>query len=73
MNKADVKYTGRILQELQEKLFLNKIYLNLSEAALEKGDPILAKRLMKRQKEVERQGDVLGNELRAFFGEPVEK
>lgn len=73
MNKADAKYTGRILQEMQENIFLNRIYLNLTRAALEKGDPILAKRLMKRQKEVERQGDALVNELRAFFGEPVEK
>lgn len=73
MNKADAKYTGRLLQEIEENIFLNRIYLDLAKAALKEGDPVLGKWLLERQKEIERQGDVLSNELRAFFGEPSEK
>ena len=73
MNKADAIYTGRLIQEQFEKNFLSRIYINLAEAALEKGDPVLGKRLLKRQKEIDRQGDVLSNELRAFFGKKVKE
>ncbi|HEI3484681.1 TPA: hypothetical protein SI347_004718 [Escherichia coli] len=73
MNRADLEYTGRVIQRLRENNFLSEIYINLATAALDKGDPVLCKQLLARQKEIERQGDVLANEMRAFFGEKVKE
>lgn len=73
MKQSDIAYSWRLINGLRESNFLSRIYIDLARAAIDKCEPDLCKRLLARQREIDKQGDLINHELEAIYGQKVKE